>query len=172
MVVRAVEDGLFAVGREGPGDVRPDGPGPPRLLQEGALVRAVRAVGEPVLPDLRRRGDEAQIDRDIRFLRETVHKAQVLLPAVPLAHAADEGAAAEEHVVELPLAQEPLPACFEAHPAVPQGELVLQIGLQGGGVAPLPEGAPGESGDLAEIAVLHRGEGAVRQDQVQNAEER
>ena len=47
--------------------------------------------------------------------------------------------------------------------------------LEGGAVRPLP--CPDlntliESGDLAEIAVLHRGEGAVRQDQVQNAEER
>ena len=74
--------------------------------------------------------------------------------------------------MKLPLAQEPLPAGFEAHPAVPQGELVLQVGFQGGGVAPLPKGAPGEGGDLAEVAVLHGGEGPVRQGQVQDAEER
>ena len=170
VVVRAVEDILPGVGLEGPGDIHPQGPGVLGLLQVGQLVKSRRALGQLVPPDLLGGGDQPQVYRQVRLLHQAAKVVQVLLGPAGVGDVGDQGVAAEVDVVELPVAQQVLIPGLQPHPAVPQGELVRQVLLQIGGEGPVHQARPGEHRGLAQIPVLHRGEGPVRQEQVEDAE--
>ena len=74
--------------------------------------------------------------------------------------------------MKLPLAQQILVPVFQPHPAVPEGELVLQIFLQPGSIAAVHQGGPGEVRHTGQGTILHWREGPVRQKDVQQTEAR
>ena len=168
MVVRAVEQG--DVGRAGHPllHVHPDGvrDAGPDLFQVGRLVEVFRPGGQLVPVRLRRRGDQPQVHRQVRLFRQLLQKRDILLRPAGVLQLVNQPVAAEVHAVELPLAQQVLIPVLQPHPAVPQGKLVLQVLLQAGGIAAVPQGGPGESGQLAQVPVLHGREGPVRQKDV------
>ena len=125
VVVGAVEDLLSSVVGESSGHIHPVGPQGLGLLQIGRLVEAGGPGGEPVLPDLRRRGDQAQVNGDIGFLHQSGDKREIFLRALALHHLGDQPITAEVDTAKFPLAQDILVTGFQADPAVPQGELVL-----------------------------------------------
>ena len=170
VVVRPVEDRLISVGGQGPGNIRPHSPRFPGPLQIGGLVEGIRPLRQPVPPYFRRRGDQPQIDRNVRFPGQGTHTGKIFLAAAVVLQPGDQPVAAEIDPVELPLAQQVLIPGLQAHPAVPQGKLVGEIGLQRGGVAPIRQGGPGKRRQLPQVPVLYRGKGPVRQDDVQQPE--
>ena len=173
VVVRAVEEGVPGVVRQRAAHVHPvEARQGPRPFQIGPLVKALRPAGQLASPDLRRRGDEGRIDRQVRHLRQTAEAVQVLVRPSGLLHPVDEGVSAQVYAVKLPPAQQVLHPVFQTHPAVPQGELVRQIPLQAGGVAAVRQGGPGEGGQPLQAPVLHRGEVPVRQQHVGQPEAR
>ena len=132
MVVGTVENGLRGVGCQGGGEVDHRQARVRRLLEIGVLVPGRGPLRQLVPPHLRRRGDEPQVHRDVRVPRQLGDVMQVrLLQAVGgFVHLVDQGLSLTEiDVVEQTLADELLRPGLQARPLVPQGKLILDVGL-------------------------------------------
>ena len=172
VVVCAVEDRLIPPFRQRTGDIYPYGPRFLRSRQIRRLVEGIRALRQIVLPYFRRRRDQSQIYRDVRFLRQLPHTRQILFAPAVVFQLGNQPVAAEVDAVKLPFAQQVFIPGLQPHPAIPQGELIGQIGLQRCGIASVRQRRPGEFRHLPQVPVLNRREGPVRQDDVQQAKAR
>ena len=168
VVVRAVEDWLTGVIRQGGVEVDYGQARLPRRVQQQRLVPALRSSGELLLPDLRRRGDQAQIHRDVRFPGQAgdIRQALVHQLSIRRVHLGDQGVAAEVNTVEHALADELLRPGFQARPAVPQRKLIGKVRLYRVGVAAVRQSGPGELRLLGQGPVLRLGLGLIRQQDV------
>ena len=97
MMVRAVENLIAGVGGEGREEINS------ALLQQVCLIPAGRAIRQLVLPDLRRRRDQAKGHWNGGTLRQPLHIREILLHLLRIRcfHPGDQCVPAEIHAVEL-----------------------------------------------------------------------
>ena len=136
-----------------------------RVLDKRSLIEAGRALRQPVLPDLCRRGDQPQKHLAVSRFSKPLHIVQILLHLKPVrfVHLGDKGIAAEVDAVEFPLAQQLLTPGLQARPVVPQRELVGKIVLHPRGKAAVFQGFPGKVRELGQRPVFRFGACPVRQ---------
>ncbi|CAN4008210.1 Gp15 family bacteriophage protein, partial [Dysosmobacter welbionis] len=159
--------GLVGVSGQGGGEVDHGQPQARRLGKVSVLVPGLRALRQFVPPHLRRGGDQPQIHGDVRLLRQLGDVIQVrLLQAVRRGvHLGDQCFAFTEiDVVEQPFADQLLRPGLQARPLVPQGKLVLDVGLHVLHIAAVQHAGQSQCRPLLEGAVLHVGPLPVRQE--------
>ena len=145
-----------------------------RALDERSLIEAGRALRQPVLPDLCRRGDQPQKHLAVRCFSKLLHIVQILfhLKPVRIVHLGDKGIAAEVDAIEFPLAQHLLAPGLQARPVIPQRELVGKIVLHPRGKAAVFQGFPGKVRELGQRLVFRFGACPVRQRNVPRQQSR
>ena len=136
-----------------------------RVLDKRSLIEAGRALRQPVLPDLCRRGDQPQKHLAVSRFSKPLHIVQILfrLKPVRFVHLGDKGIAAEVDAVEFPLAQHLLAPGLQARPVVPQRELVGKIVLHPLGKTAVFQGFPGKVRELGQRPVFRFRARPVRQ---------
>ena len=127
-----------------------------RFLKKRRLIEAGRSRRQPVLPDLRRRGNQPQQHLPIRHPGESVYITQVFfhLRVVRLLHSGNQRVAAEVHAMERPLPQKLFAPGFQAGPVIPQRELVGKIVLHASREAAVLQVFPGKLRELSQRAVF------------------
>ena len=136
-----------------------------RTLDECSLIEAGRALRQPVLPDLCRRGDQPQKHPAMRCFSKPLHIVQILfhLKPVRFVHLGDKGITAKIGAVEFPLAQHLLAPGLQARPVIPQRELVGKIVLHPRGKAAVFQGFQRKVRELGQRPVFRFRARPVRQ---------
>ena len=175
MVVGPVIDGFPRVFRQGSQQIhRGQARFLRRVLDKRSLIEAGRALRQPVLPDLCRRGDQPQKHPAMRCFSKPLHIVQILfhLKPVRFVHLGDKGIAAEVDAVEFPLAQQLLAPGLQARPVIPQRELVGKIVLHPRGKAAVFQVFPGKVRELGQRPVFRFRARPVRQRDVPRQQSR